>query len=250
VSTPQDAPEVTNGAPDAGAETPRASYLATSRNLVASFVLVAPLWAGYQVGILTTDGWRNGVDFITPRLYALSGSNTGVYFAINLAILVAMLAAAGLMSAGRKPTFVTWGLVVLESTLYACVMGFAISELLLAMGLEPPGLSMSTLDSFVLSLGAGAYEELVFRLGLLGGMIWLGKRLGFSGLRLYLVAFLLSSAIFSGFHYVPVGDDPWQVWSFTFRFFAGMVFAALYLGRGFAVAVYTHAIYDVIVLVF
>jgi len=41
-----------------------------------------------------------------------------------------------------------------------------------------------------------------------------------------------------------------QVWVFTFRFLAGILFGLLFWFRGFAVAVYTHAIYDIVVLVF
>jgi hypothetical protein len=50
-------------------------------------------------------------------------------------------------------------------------------------------------------------------------------------------------------HYLPPTGDPWSLASFTFRALAGMAFAALFKLRGFAVAVYTHALYDVFVLV-
>jgi hypothetical protein len=62
-------------------------------------------------------------------------------------------------------------------------------------------------------------------------------------------AVLLSSVIFSAFHYRPIGYDEFQLWSFSYRVLAGIVFAVLFAARGFAVAAYTHAIYDVFVLV-
>jgi membrane protease YdiL (CAAX protease family) len=62
-------------------------------------------------------------------------------------------------------------------------------------------------------------------------------------------AFLLSSVAFSLVHYLPPAGDPWSFGSFTFRSLAGLAFATLFKLRGFAVAVYTHAFYDVFVLV-
>jgi hypothetical protein len=60
----------------------------------------------------------------------------------------------------------------------------------------------------------------------------------------------LSSAAFSAVHHLGPLGDPLAVWIFVFRMLAGVLFGLLFWFRGFAVAVYTHAIYDVIVLVF
>jgi hypothetical protein len=46
----------------------------------------------------------------------------------------------------------------------------------------------------------------------------------------------------------PYGD-PFRLDSFTFRFIAGVFFSAMYLARGFGITAWTHALYDVIVLV-
>ena len=61
------------------------------------------------------------------------------------------------------------------------------------------------------------------------------------------IAVLISSALFSCAHYL--GSEPFHIVSFTYRFLAGMLFCALFWFRGFAVAVYTHTIYDIYVLV-
>jgi len=58
-------------------------------------------------------------------------------------------------------------------------------------------------------------------------------------------AALISAVIFSAFHYIGVYGDPWALESFTFRFLAGLAFSALFLLRGFGVAAWTHALYDV-----
>ena len=55
--------------------------------------------------------------------------------------------------------------------------------------------------------------------------------------------------LFSLAHYVGPGGDTFAIHSFLFRFLAGALFGIIFLGRGLAVAVYTHAIYDIYVLV-
>ena len=59
---------------------------------------------------------------------------------------------------------------------------------------------------------------------------------------------MLSAFIFSLFHYFGPLGDRFQLASFTFRFVAGIVLAAIYRFRGFGVAAYTHALYDVLVV--
>ena len=103
----------------------------------------------------------------------------------------------------------------------------------------------------VMSVGAGVHEELVFRLVLFGGIsAALMRWRGWSARRSGLVALLVSSLSFSAVHYVGSKSDPFTLFSFSYRFVAGMLFAGLYATRSFAVAVYTHALYDVLVLVF
>ncbi len=61
-------------------------------------------------------------------------------------------------------------------------------------------------------------------------------------------AAVVSSLIFSLFHYLgPLGDS-FQLSSFVFRFVAGMVLAGIYRWRGFGIAAGTHALYDVFVV--
>jgi hypothetical protein len=108
---------------------------------------------------------------------------------------------------------------------------------------------MSLPARLMLSLGAGLYEELLFRVALVsalanGARLALGWTRGTSGV----VATILGALIFSAFHYVgPYGED-WALQSFTFRAIAGLMFSALYLTRGFGITAWTHAMYDVLVL--
>lgn len=232
------------------------SYLSATRDPYANVILVVPLFVAYQIGILATGGVRNGVDFMTDYLFLLAGNDYGVYIAINFAIVLGLGIA---LVALRKPgTFdpSVWPWVIAESTLYGAFLGTAVVTLMRQLGLG--GLlatggvgQLGAFDKFVLSIGAGFYEELVFRLLLMGGLYLLLRRI--SDLSSWIAAGLgvvLSSLAFSGVHYIGSMADAFTLGSFLFRFFAGVILALIFYLRGFAIAVYTHAIYDVFVMVF
>lgn len=110
-------------------------------------------------------------------------------------------------------------------------------------------------QAVVLSAGAGYWEELVFRLALVGGPVYTALRFGSkdSGatvLRVGVVGLLAvaaSSVLFSALHYVGGQEVP-GAYSFWYRTLAGVFFSGLFLSRGFAVAAWTHFLYDVVVM--
>jgi hypothetical protein len=96
-------------------------------------------------------------------------------------------------------------------------------------------------------LGAGVYEEMLFRLMLLPPVAAIAWRLGAKrGVRL-VAAVILTSLVFSAAHYVGPHGEAYESFSFAFRFVAGAMFAVLFVSRGFGVAAGTHALYDVFV---
>ncbi len=278
---------------------PIKNYLRDSRNLLNSLILVVPLFVIYQIGILSTDGVQNGVDFVTPKLLALFNGNKISYVLFNFFILALMGLGVWFLRKRQQFSPKLFGFLILEGTAYGLLLGTTISSVLQKAGLmalqsnaaaatEP---QLGPVDNFVLSLGAGLYEELVFRLILLGGSVWLitsvvrfrtaltarsagqwtqGQELStpkvfwntlvsapgvpdldrWSKVGIALGAIFFTSILFSAVHYVGGLADDFTLYSFLFRFLAGIFFAVLYYVRGFAVAVYTHAIYDVMVLVF
>ena len=100
-----------------------------------------------------------------------------------------------------------------------------------------------------MSLGAGVYEEAVFRLGILGALAALLENLlGVARWVALAVGLAVSAVLFSAMHHIPPYGDPFEVGVFLFRLLAGVFFGLVFWFRGFAVAVYTHALYDMYVL--
>jgi hypothetical protein len=219
-------------------------------SLLTSLLLVFPLFLLYQIGVLLTPT-MNGADLITRPLMDLLRYNLGAYLLLNGALTVAFIVVALYL---RKKQEFDWRLfvpVLLESAIYALTMGTVINFVMhpFARHLAAGPAGAGPLDRFVLSLGAGVHEELVFRLLLLSGIAALGTRLfRLPKFAAVLAAFVISSLLFSAAHHVGRHGDPLQLGVFVYRFLAGLVFAAIFYFRSFAIAVYTHALYDIYVM--
>ena len=231
------------------------AYLDHSKDLFTSMILVLPLFILYQVGVMATGGVRNGVDFVTDAMWWASGKQLTVYMLINLGMLLAFGVTIFLLR--HRGTFhpKTWPVVMVESTVYALCFGGAVIKLMSVFGMSALLASgekgYGVFDAFVLSLGAGLYEEIVFRLVGVGLTYWGLQKLGRSPSWVNAaIAVIASSVLFSAIHHIGALGDPFTVGVFMFRFFAGVLLALIFYLRGFAVAVYTHAIYDIIVMVF
>lgn len=219
---------------------------------LTSAVLVFPLLVVYQAGILTGKG-QNGVDFVTKALIELGREDVGNY----LAILGGMLAvyAAVLLLLRKRGTFTPRAFLPMfaESTFYALIMGSLIMFVIGQFTRVIPGLVVggrNPLDILVISAGAGFHEELIFRLGIMGGLGWLLTGLTGDKRRwiAWVIAVAVSSVMFSMAHHIGPAGEAFTFMAFVYRTLAGVFFALVYQTRGFAVAAWTHALYDVYVL--
>lgn len=123
-----------------------------------------------------------------------------------------------------------------------------------AAPLEPQAaVSDSLLTDIVTAIGAGIYEELVFRLILLILLMMLFQDLlNFTDSQAIVFSILISAILFSLHHHwlfiegrFQIGE-PFEPIRFLFRTLAGIYFAVLYAVRGFGIAAGTHAFYDII----
>lgn len=103
------------------------------------------------------------------------------------------------------------------------------------------------LDNLLLSVGAGIYEELVFRLIVITLLTMLLADVArLKQVVAVALAVILSSLLFAAHHYEPIGADAWSSSSFAFRAAAGAYLAAVFVLRGFGLAVGCHVLYDVL----
>ena len=221
-----------------------ASYWVQSRRPLTSLVFVVPLLVFYEAGVLVLrhDAFRNGADVWMRR--RLDHLGFGQYFLLPLLSVCLLL---GWQHLSRQP----WRFSI--SVLYgmAAECGLLAAGLWLVLWLE--GLVASSLGiglrpglgTVVAYLGAGIYEELLFRLILLALAIGLLRWLRAGPWASTLGGILLSSLLFAAAHHVY--GEPFAWFSFVFRTLAGGFFAVLFLYRGFGIAAGTHAGYDVLI---
>jgi hypothetical protein len=96
-------------------------------------------------------------------------------------------------------------------------------------------------------IGAGIYEEVLFRLGLFGGLVLLLRTVLIPWPVAWLLAAGVAAVAFAAAHHVGPYGEPMRADYFLFRTLAGLYFTLLFVGRGFGVAIGAHAGYDVLV---
>ena len=208
--------------------------------------MAIPLVLIYELGLLIV-GWDalNGADMITLQLLKYLG-RTG-FLVLNGVLLVAFGVAVAQLRKRNRLNYRYFLPLLLESGIYAVLIGAVMES---AHLLGPGALTQSSLlTRLVVSAGAGLHEEVVFRLLMIPAIIAIWRFVPVLGgdLTAPVVAVIVSSVLFSLAHHI-VEPFVWTV--FWYRTIAGAIFAALFVLRGFAVAAYTHAIYDVWVLIF
>ena len=234
---------------ESAAETPATdpNYWAASRMPLTSLVFALPLVVAYEGGVLALGRGspRNGADVWLRQI--LDAAGFGQYFLLPALTVVGLLAWHHVAhEAWRFRPGVLVGMAFECMLWAAALVGVArLQERL--WPLATTAADESVIGRLVAFCGAGLYEEVLFRLLLLPALVWVFEKLGFSAIPAACCGLVASSLLFSAAHYVgPLGDS-FTVYSFTFRFLAGMFFAVLFLVRGFGIAAGTHAAYDILV---
>ena len=101
-----------------------------------------------------------------------------------------------------------------------------------------------------LAIGAGIFEELIFRGVLCAGLFALLRHaVGTDTITAGLVSVLLSAYLFSDYHHWGLTGEPYDARVFAFRFHAGILLGGVFLYRGLGIAAFAHGFYDVLVMV-
>ena len=228
-------------------------YFKATRHPWACLLFVLPLLAAYEIGMLLEgptqqQACRNGADLWLRALLGRAGLAHGSWAPVLLAV--------GLVG------WAWWRRKDRPHELGAVWLGMVVESAVLAVGLwgvchlvwpllQTAQISGSERDPAVERMlsyaGAGIYEEALFRLLLLSVLRWLMAQAELPGSGAVVLAGLLSALLFSLAHHVGPQGEAFDAQVFFFRTLAGVYFAALYLFRGFGIAVGAHAGYDVLV---
>ena len=240
------------------------SYFPITRTATYGFLSAIPLVLLYEFLIITANEGRVGQVRVSSEIWLkkwfqfIDGPASLILGGVLLLVGFAIM-----MYERKKQIPIKAGYfmgIVVESGFYAIIVALLVSQLVWSLFAAAPTLlpaiagagfqleQESIWMQIALSIGAGIYEELLFRVILVGGLYWLLKAvLGFKTAA-YILAAVAGALLFSAIHYVgPLGDD-YTNQSFLFRFFFGLALNVIYLVRGFGVAAWTHALYDIMIV--
>ena len=246
------------------------SYWQETRKPVSALLFLAPLIAVYEAGIVfvnaacSTVEMRNMAEVIVRSLAGLAGvvkllSLLGIHRTVAwlvLSGLVVILVLIIWQFKSRKP----WRVrpvclagMLGESLLYGAAL---LAVLVLFRKLSPSFMSnpadeagLSFGSRLALSLGAGIFEEFLFRLVGVGLIfLFLNRSLEIPRHGAFAIAAIVTALAFAGFHLLGPFGAEFNPWSFGFRTFAGVYFACLLALRGFGITAGAHAAYDIILV--
>lgn len=221
-------------------------------------LFLLPWIAFYEFGVLAIgrdqpDAFRNGADFWMRSLLSRAGMGQVLLPLLVLGMLL------GWHLARRNP----WR-VRLETQLGMLAESILLAIVLVAFGqchdlIFRQITASHAAHDFVLNavsgsttravsfIGAGVYEEVMFRL-LLVPAAFLGFRMfEFPPKWAAVMAAITTSFLFALAHHVGPAADGFNLFAFSFRAAAGLFFATVFLLRGFGITVGCHAAYDLLV---
>ena len=190
---------------------------------------------------------RNGADALMRLILSALGVN-GLYW-MGVLFLIGFLMVYFIQHKYWEETPINVEYLFLmmgESLLWAGILYLFMSRVHLLL-MNPT--SSIIIQQVTLAVGAGIYEEFLFRVLLISGLAAiLGLILQWNDLLKKWVAMVLAAAIFSSFHFLGDYGDFFSFTVFMIRFFAGIVLGILYFTRGFGITAWAHSIYDLVVL--
>lgn len=237
--------------PSAGSIKPLSNtgYFAASEKPLTSLVFVLPLIVLYELGkdYLGPADHQIVAFTLLVRFFAYLG--TTAKYLPALTVVFALLGAHILRKDSWQVDVRYLGWMLVESVLLAVpligagVLASRYSPLFAYS--RPPRLP----DMVLLSVGAGIYEELIFRFIAIAVLsLILVDWLKLSAVWAAVWIVLTTSIGFALYHYL--GNEAFQLRTFIFRTLAGCYFATVFLYRGFGVTAGAHAAYDVLVVLF
>ncbi len=231
------------------------SYLSAAAHPWAVLVFLLPLLLLYEGGVWYYAGTadpvaRTGADEWVREGFARYGLRSTWAAPAVVAVVLGVWAARDWKARPKEMVPTLFGMVI-ESVLFAVLL-WALAKnfgpLLDRLG-PPAAIRFRTpaAGQLVTYVGAGIYEEVLFRLGLFTGIYFILRRTTLAKLPAVLIAAVAAALLFAYAHHVGPNAEPLHPARFAFRALAGLYFTTLFVTRGFGITVGAHAGYDILV---
>lgn len=230
-----------------------------------TLVFLCPLVVLYEVGLAI---WlRQGDAAVTNRAH---GGLVGLFRVAGVRAEELGLPLLSLPAVGLALTLLAWQVIGRFPWRFrwSTVAGMAGESVAMAAPLLPLGLlasrfggglcavsgeaslrGMDSVSRLTMAAGAGIYEELVFRMGVMGALHMLLVDVGgWKGAWTWVTAATVAALLFAAYHPLRDASGAVEWWRFGFLAAGGLWFGTLYHWRGFGIAAGAHAAYDITAL--
>jgi hypothetical protein len=235
------------------------TYWSTTRRPVPCLAFVAPILLAYELGVLwlggeSAEALRTGADAWMRRgLASLGWTDHWLLPAALVGALVLWQAFSpqdwrfkplALFGMGLESLVLAVALVGLSRLVD---LGFVALDRAGPVRLPLSAGSPHPVAPLIGFLGAGVYEEALFRLGLVPLFFATLRGLQAPQVLASSAAVTASALLFSLAHHAGTPGEAFTWFAFIFRWLAGVYFSWVFVVRGFGVAVGTHTAYDILV---
>jgi len=233
-------------------------YISLSKNDFYSLIIIAPLFVLYQVlGFLNNYEShfiiKNSADVFIKSFFqsfdAKYGDFAYLIFFISITLFIFLKNRELFMSSEIKLLFL-FGMLF-ESLIHSMSLLVVMS---LVYELLPLSISLfhnNIVEGIYLSIGAGIWEEMLFRYILMTSLLFVFNKIIYDfSIFSYLSIIVITSALFSYYHFIGVSPELIDSSVFLYRFIAGIILAIIFIFRGLGIATYTHTFYDLYLVFF
>jgi hypothetical protein len=236
------------------------SYWEATRRPFPSLLFVGPLVLGYELSVLLTTGvdptsLRSGADAWMRRGLAAAGLSDPWFLPLLLVVILMGWQISKSHDWRFSPTILAG--MIAESLIWATALlglgrlidlGFSFLDQggMPLLATDTPG-ARPGLNAWIGYVGAGIYEEALFRLIMVPTFFATLRVLQMPQVLASSWAVTASALLFALAHHAGIPGEPFTWYVFIFRWMAGVFFAWVFVLRGFGIAVGTHTAYDILV---
>jgi len=229
------------------------NYFEYSKNILVSILFISPFIFLYEFICFfyfknSSFQIRNSADIIIRNIFNNFGSYAEAIYSLSLLSSIMFLY---FINKDKKQLDIQFSYLVLMF-FEGCIFGFILLLILNDLNFTLISTNVyqtNLLLNLYLSIGAGIWEEILFRVILFSLLIKIFSLiLKDNNLIIIILSIIISSIIFSLFHYIGQGADQIDLNSFIIRFIGGLLLCSLYYFRGFGVSVIAHISYDFILV--